>query len=59
MFIAPVVPGVAVLERAEELKVGLIKLERLRVERLVVLVVVVVVVVIIAIVVGVRVGFLC
>lgn len=59
MFIAPVVTGVAVLERAKEPKVGLVKLERLRVERLVVLVVVVVVVVIIAIVVGVRVGFLC
>lgn len=52
VFIAPVVPGVAVLERAEELKVGLIKLERLRVERLVVVVVV-------RVRGGVGVGFVC
>lgn len=50
MFVASVVTRVAVLERAEEPKVGLVKLERLRVERLVVVV---------GIGGGARIGFVC
>ena len=55
MFVASVATGVAVLKRAEEPKVGLLKLERLRVERLVVVVIVAVV----GIGGGVGVGFIC
>ena len=54
MFVASVATGIAVLERAKERKVGLVKLERLRVERLLIFVVVVV-----GLGGGVGVGFVC